>query len=147
MLKRVKLKIESAIDNLSPVGLPEGECEKSVSECLGSLRINDGVISVTYTEQSEGGEIRSEIVCREGVVTVRRSGAIESEMCFTEGEIHRSVYSIPPYRFDAEVKAKRVRTELTEDGGSIDLIYNMRIGGAEKSARMKIWILQASSQN
>ena len=146
MLKRVSLKIESAIDNLSPAGLPEGECEKSVSECQGSLRISDGVISVTYSEQSEGGEIRSEIVCQGGSVTVRRSGAIESEMCFTEGEIHRSVYSIPPYRFDAAVKAKRVRAEVTEDGGSIDLIYNMRIGGAEKSARMKIWILQASSQ-
>ena len=147
MLKRVKLKIESAIDNLSPAGLVEGDTEKSTTECLGSLRIGDGIISVTYTEQSEGGEIRSEIFCCDGSVRVRRSGAIESDIYFKEGEIHTSVYSISPYSFDAAVKAKRVRIDVNEMGGSIDLLYNMRIGGAEKSARMKIWILHSSSQN
>ena len=147
MLKRVRLKIESVIDNLSPAGLPEGESEKSVNEAVGALRINDGVITLTYTESTESGEVRSEIICRDKEVTVRRSGAIESELLFIEGQIHRSVYSIPPYRFYAAVKAKRVRIDVGENEGKIDLVYNMMIGGAEKAARMKIWILQASNQN
>ncbi len=146
MLKKVKLKIESVIDNLGPSGLPEGDAERSVSECLGSLRIADGRISLTYTEKSEGGDVRSEIICLDGQVSVIRSGAIESELCFIEGETHHSVYSIPPFKFDAQVRAKRVRVEVSEKEGQIDLLYNMTVGGAEKAARMKIWISQASNQ-
>lgn len=146
MLKKVKLKIESVIDNLSSAGLPEGEPEKNISECEGVLRVADGRTSLTYTEKSEGGDIRSQIICLDGQVTVTRSGAIESELCFVEGQTHHSVYSIPPYRFDASVKAKRVRVDIGEEEGKIDLLYNMTVGGAEKTARMKIWILQASSQ-
>ena len=146
MIKRVKLKIESAIDNLSPQGLPEGDPEVTISECVGSLRITDGRISLTYTEKNEGAEIHSQMICLDGRVNVIRSGAIESELCFVEGETHHSIYSIPPYKFDASVRAKRVRVAITETGGNIDLLYNMTVGGAEKAARMKIWISQLLHQ-
>ena len=147
MLKKVKLKIESVIDNLTPEGLPEGEPERAVSECLGSLRTDGARASLTYTEKSEGGDIRSEIICLEGQVTVIRSGAIESELCFIEGETHHSIYSVPPYKFDAAVRTKRVKVEISDNDGKIDLLYNMTVGGAEKAARMKIWISQASNQS
>ena len=140
MLKRVSLKIESVIDNLTPEGLPEGEAEKSLTQCVGTLRMTDGRNSLTYTESTEQGEIRTHIVCLDGQVTVSREGAIVSELCFTEGETHRSIYEIPPFKFDAEVRAKRVRVNITESEGLIDLLYNMTIGGAEKAARMRIWI-------
>ena len=140
MLKRVNLKIESVIDNLDSAGLPDGESERSVSEAIGSLRVCGEDVRITYKEKSEGGESESEIVCSGGGVTVRRRGAIESELYFKEGETHQSVYSVPPYKFDAEIKTRRVRIDLNEEGGRIDLFYNMKIGGAEKSAKMKIWI-------
>lgn len=140
MLKRVNLKIESVIDNLDSAGLTEGESERNVSESVGSLLISGEDVRITYKEKTEGGESESEIICSGGGVTVRRRGAIESELYFKEGETHQSVYSVPPYKFDAEVKTRRVRIELSETGGRIDLFYNMKIGGAEKAARMKIWI-------
>ena len=146
MLKKVRLKIESVIDNLTPEGLPEGDAEKSVSECFGSLRITDGQTNVTYTEKTESGDVHTMIICFDGQVNVMRSGAIESNLCFVEGETHSSIYSIPPYKFDATVKTKRVRVAISESEGAIDLIYNMTVGGAEKAARMKIWISQASNQ-
>lgn len=140
MLKRVNLKIESVIDNLDSAGLTEGESERNVSESVGSLLISGEDVRITYKEKTEGGESESEIICSGGGVTVRRRGAIESELYFKEAETHQSVYSVPPYKFDAEVKTRRVRIELSETGGRIDLFYNMKIGGAEKAARMKIWI-------
>lgn len=140
MLKRVNLKIESVIDNLDSAGLTEGESERNVSESVGSLLISGEDVRITYKEKNEGGESESEIICSGGGVTVRRRGAIESELYFKEGETHQSVYSVPPYKFDAEIKTRRVRIELSEMGGRIDLFYNMKIGGAEKAARMKIWI-------
>lgn len=140
MLKRINLKIESVIDNLDSGGLLDGDSERSVSEFVGSMRVSGDDVRITYKEKNDGNESETEIICSGGGVTVRRRGAIESELYFKEGETQQSVYSVPPYKFDAEVKTRRVRIELSETGGKIDLFYNMKIGGAEKSARMRIWI-------
>ena len=142
----VKLIIESSIENLDENGLSVGDVEKNVSEALGRYKFSEQSVILLYHEKRDGGDIRSEISYKDETLTVKRSGAIESCLQFKEGEAHRSVYSIPPYQFDAEVKARRIRVGLDENGGAIDLIYNMKIGGAEKSARMKIWISENSNQ-
>lgn len=147
MINKVRVKIESSIQDVDECGLPEGEGEKAITEADGFFRFSDGSGFLSYTEENEGGKCRTEVSCIGGAVTVRRSGAIESEMYFSEGETHSSIYSIPPYKFDATISTKRIRTELGSEGGKIELFYNMKIGGADKSARMRIWILQASRQN
>ena len=144
MIIKVKVKIESTIENLDSAGLVDGDAEKTVTESNGTYRFGEGEAFLNFNEESEGGKIRTEITCLGNSVTVRRDGAIESRMHFSEGESHRSLYIIPPYQFESIVTAKRVRVNLTADGGEIDLVYRMNIGGADKNARMKIWILQAS---
>lgn len=140
IIKEVEVKIESVIDNLDSAGLPEGDAEKNHSTASGFLHIFNEKQLITFSEIGEGGQVNSEIVCEDGAVRVKRMGAIESDLYFKEGEHSTSVYSIPPYKFDADLFAKRVRVDIGENGGRIDLLYNMKIGGAEKSARMKIWI-------
>ena len=142
----VKIKIESSIENLDAAGLPEGDIEKNSSVADGFYRFSDSEITLTYAEEGEGVRAESEITYNDGIVCVRRRGAIESELIFEEGKSHSSLYVVSPYKFDATVTAKRVRVNLNEDGGTLDLLYNMKIGGAEKSARMKIWILPYSNQ-
>ena len=139
MIVKAKIRIESIIENLDSAGLPDGEAEKSVSEADGIYRFDDGNAFISFSEE-DGGKRRTEISLIGGAVTVRRSGAIESEMYFCEGESHASLYGIPPYQFDVTVNTRRVRVEIDNRGGKIDLFYNMNIGGADKSARMKIWI-------
>lgn len=141
----VTVKIESSIENLDGCGLPEGEPERTFSETVGRYKFSEQSAILLYHENNDGGAVRSEISYKDETLTVKRSGAIESNLQFKEGEIHRSLYCIPPYQFDAEVKPRRIRVGLDEQGGAIDLIYNMKIGGAEKSARMKIWISKSSS--
>ena len=145
VINGVKIKIESSIENLDASGLPEGEIERNVSECDGFLRYSDGEAEITYSESGESGNVSSEIRYKDGEVTVKRTGAIESELRFKEGEIHNSLYSVVPYQFDAQVYTRKIRASLNESGGTLDLFYNMKIGGAEKSARMKIWIQTISS--
>lgn len=145
-ITEVKIKIESTIENLDAAGLVVGDVEKNESQAVGFFRYQDGDACLTYTEENEGGRAESEIICKGAYVCVKRRGAIESELYFEEGKSHSSIYSVPPYRFDATVTAKRVRISLDENGGRLDLIYNMKIGGAEKSARMKIWISPSSNQ-
>ena len=147
-VKEVSLKIESVIENLDPAGLPDGEAERNQSLAEGYLKYTEGGEAILmYREESEGGAADSEITVKDGAVTVKRMGAIESTLYFKEGETHNSVYSVPPYKFDASVYTKRVRLDLTADGGKIDLFYNMKIGGAEKNARMKIWISLSSNHS
>ena len=146
MISRVKIKIQSIIDNLDATGLADGESEKAESLFDGVYRYTGDGAHITYKENTDGGSCDSEILVFSDGVTVRRRGAIISELYFKDGETHASIYQIPPYSFDAEVTAKRVTVELEPVGGRINLVYNMKIGGAEKSAIMRIWISKATNQ-
>lgn len=140
------VRITSVIQNLDANGLTDGEPEKSESRATGFLHYSDEGALITYTESTESGNLTSEIELTDGKVRVRRSGAIESELIFEEGVTHTSLYRIPPYAFDAAVTAKKIRRDLNADGGSLDLHYKMSIGGADKAARMSIWICPSSKQ-
>ena len=146
VINEVELIIQSVIENLDSAGLPEGDSEKNTSDAKGILSIFDDESVLNYSEKGEGGETFTEIRISSDSVTVKRSGSVESEFYFKEGEEHHSVYSVPPYKFDATIRTRRIRKEINALGGSLDLIYNMRIGGADKSARMRIWIKTASRQ-
>ena len=141
----MKIKIESVIENLDASGFPEGEAERSASECEGFFRYSNGESVITYCESGEGGSVSSEIKYSDGEATVKRTGAIESELYFKEGVQHQSIYCVTPYKFDATVHTRKIRASINENGGTLELFYNMKIGGAEKSARMKIWLQPISS--
>ncbi len=149
-MKRIteaKIKILSVIENLDSCGLREGDAEKNESELFGFYTYSDsGEIVISYSESADGASTESLIIVRADSVTVKRTGAIVSELFFKEGEEHSSLYSIPPYSFDASVYTKRIRRQLDLSGGTLDLLYVMKIGGADKAARMKIWIYPCSNQ-
>ena len=140
MKKSVKVKIESRIENLDEAGLSSGDIERSEVSLLGEMVSSDGGFLISYSEKTEGGEISSEVTVLDGFVRVSRRGAIESSFDFRRGVSHSSVYSMGGYKFDVKILPKRVDSTLGEDGGLVDLLYNMNIGGADKAVRMKIWI-------
>jgi uncharacterized beta-barrel protein YwiB (DUF1934 family) len=146
MISRVKIKIESIIENLDTAGLPDGESERSEGIFDGVYRYAPDGAHLTYKEKTDGGLCESEILVFSDSVSVKRQGAIISNLYFKEGETNASLYQIPPYSFDAEVTAKRVLIDLNPLGGRINLVYNMKIGGAEKSAIMRIWISKPTNQ-
>ena len=138
IIKEKRIKMTSVIENLLPSGLSDGEPERAECEAEGFLKITDGEYNITYSEITEGGKVVSDIIITEGSVRVKRVGAIESDMYFEEGYLHKSLYGVPPYSFDAEIMTKKIRNNMTRDGGRTDIFYNMKIGGAEKSVRMRI---------
>lgn len=149
-MKRISLariKILSVIENLDASGVPDGESERDESEREGYYSFSDGEIEITYSDESEAGRAESVIAVNGETVKVKRTGSISSELIFEEGKSHSSLYSVPPYSFDATVRTKRIRRALDESGGRLDLYYNMSIGGADKSARMSIWIYPVSDHS
>ena len=139
MLKKVKLNIKSHIDNLDGRGIPEGEPEISELTHSGAMKISGGEVSLSYRESTEGGSVFSDILVHEsGAVTVRRSGAIDSTIHFDENEEFHTVYSLPPYKFDMTVKTKEIKSSLSLFGGTLEIFYEMSVGGADKRVNMKI---------
>ena len=138
IIKEKKIKISSVIENLLPSGLSDGEPERSELVSDGFLKISECEYNITCSEMTEGGKVVSDIIITDGSVRVKRVGAIESDMYFEEGYLHKSLYTVPPYSFDAEIRTKKIRNNMTRDGGRVDIFYNMKIGGAEKSVKMRI---------
>ena len=140
MKKSVKIKIESKIENLDEAGLSSGDIERSEVSLPAEMSVFDGGFELSYSEKTEGGEVLSVVTVLDGFVRVVRRGAIESSFDFKRGVSHSSVYSMSGYKFDVKILPKRVDSRLDADGGLVDLLYNMNIGGADKAVRMKIWM-------
>ena len=146
-IREAEIKIESVIENLDSAGLPEGEAERTSNCVSGFIHYTDEGILLTYSEDNDGAAVYSDVTYSDGEVWVKRRGALKSELFFKEGTEHSSIYEIPPYKFDATVKTRRIKASFSDEGGEISLFYNMKIGGAEKNARMRIWIRAVSEQN
>lgn len=130
--------VHSIIENLDATGLAEGEPEISITTAEGFLKVSGERSVVSYTESTEGGKVATDITIEDGSLTLSRRGAVVFDATFREGESCKTVYSVPPYSFDAEIKTRRIRSDITKSGGEIRLLYSMNIGGQDKSVRLKI---------
>ena len=135
---KLSITVNSVIDNLSDSGLPEGEPEINIFTTDGTLKLIDGGYLITFTEEQDGGSATTNLYVYEGGVRLVKSGAITSEMRFSEGEEWSTLYCVGPYSFDMTVRTKKIRNNVTECGGELQLIYTMNVGGQEKNVRMKI---------
>lgn len=135
-----RVRIESTVDNLDSLGLTVGDSERTEEKADGYLMNNGDQYTLTYSVKGEGGDVYSEITIDGGAVRVKRQGAVISDFYFKEGEEHRSLYTVSPYKFEVTIKTGRVRPELDAHGGRVDILYRMNIGGADKAVRMKIWM-------
>ena len=61
IIKEMKFKVNSVIENLSDAGLPDGEPEISESVCDGFFKISEDSYLITYSENTEGGRVISDI--------------------------------------------------------------------------------------
>lgn len=140
MHRDVQLVVNSYIENLDESGLAEGDAEISRTSHAAKMSVRGSDIFLCYEEQSEGGKIFSDIrLCSDGI-TVSRRGAIESVLLFKDGEEFNTVYSVPPYKFDMHVKTLRIRSSADENGGEVDILYTMTVGGACKKCCMRLAI-------
>ena len=138
MISRVKIKIESIIDNLDESGFADGESERNFTEVDGIYHYGNDGARISYKEESEGGKSESEILVFSDAVKVSRHGAIESDLLFSVGVAHTSVYGAPPYTFDMRIYTRKIRGSIGESGGVLDIFYDMEIGGAKKSVKMTV---------
>jgi len=141
-IKAVSITVRSVIDNLED-GLAVGDPEITVITSSGSLAAADGIYILKYSEKGEDSVTDCVLTVRAEGVSLSRRGAVVCDILFEEGEVCRTLYSVPPYKFDMTVKTRRIRSSLTDKGGELQLIYSMNIGGQDKDVRMRIAVGEA----
>lgn len=131
--------VRSYAENLDDFGLTEST-ESDTSTEKASLTEENGIITLLYTQNTGGGECKTVLTVKDKTVTLSRSGAIDGVMVFSEGETTETIYSIPPYSFDASIQTKRLKSSLSATGGTLELLYFITIGGAKKKMRLSVTV-------
>ena len=95
----------------------------------GVMRHRDGGWDIRYEETDLTGlaGVTTEFRVEEGEITLTRSGKMHSQMVFREGVAHDSLYQMEFGALMLTVCATRVKADITEKGGTIDLTYNIEI--------------------
>ena len=84
---------------------------------------------VTYKESELTGlqGVTTTFRLEPGVVTLERKGPLNSAMVFQEGRSHQSLYQMEFGALMLTVCARKVSYSLDENGGTVDLVYDIEI--------------------
>ncbi len=95
----------------------------------GQMERRDGGWDICYEETDLTGltGVTTEFRVEENEITLTRSGKMQSQMVFREGVAHDSLYQLEFGALMLTVCATRVKADITEKGGTIDLAYNIEI--------------------
>ena len=106
---------------------PDPEVIELVTE--GYLDVLDDGFEISYQETELTGleGATTHFSLQPGVITLTRTGRLESQMIFREGVSHDSLYQMEFGALMLTVCASRVDYAIDENGGTVDLTYNIEI--------------------
>ena len=95
----------------------------------GTLEALDNGWKLYYEESDLTGlaGVSTTFQVEDKTVTLIRSGRLNSQMVFQEGVPHDSLYQMEFGALMLTVCATQVKTDLAEDGGTIDLKYSIEV--------------------
>ena len=136
--RQATVTVKSVISSLGSDGRETGISDVTELSSSAEVMSRDGITRILYTEATEGGRVDCELIFKCGSVRLKRRGAVSLDVDLTPGVSFDGIYSVPPYKFDIQVKAKQVDLDLSESGARAILVYDMCIGGEERRAEMQI---------
>ena len=95
----------------------------------GTMERQKEVWEVSYEESDLTGLAGVTTAFRVGPrgVVLKRTGKLQNQMIFMEGRRHESLYQIDIGALMIAVRATSVKSDLTEQGGTVDIVYNIEI--------------------
>lgn len=99
----------------------------------GTMIFRNGGWDISYEESALTGleGVTTTFRVEPGKVMLTRTGKLQSQMIFEEGVPHETLYQMAFGTLMMTVKATFVFFDLVEDGGTIDLSYNLDIENTE----------------
>ena len=95
----------------------------------GTMEKQKEVWEITYEESNLTGLAGTTTAFRVGPrgVVLKRTGKLENQMIFMEGRRHESLYQIDIGALMIAVKATKVQSAVNEQGGTVDIHYQIEI--------------------
>ena len=95
----------------------------------GTIEEKNGGWDLSYEESDLTGLQGVTTIFRiePGKIVLTRTGRLNSQMVFVEGQQHDSLYQMEFGALMLTVCATRVSFDLSEEGGIVDLVYNIEI--------------------
>lgn len=95
----------------------------------GTMELRNGGWDISYEETALTGleGVTTTFRVEPGKVVLTRSGKLQSQMIFEQGVAHDTLYQMAFGALMMTVKATFVFFDIVEDGGTIDLSYNIDI--------------------
>ena len=92
----------------------------------------DGRYTLRYQESELTGleGTNTTIDVETGRVTILREGQVNSQMVFEEGRRHLTMYNTPYGALSIGVNTRRMKVDLDETGGSIEIDYALEVDHA-----------------
>ena len=88
---------------------------------------NAWFLSYEESDLTGMGGVTTTFIVEPDKVTLKRTGKLNSQMVFQEGVFHNSLYQMEFGALMITVCASRIKAELTEKGGVVDLVYGIEI--------------------
>ena len=116
-----------------------GSGERLESSTVCELSASFAGITLRYADE-ENGMGKTELFIKRGTPCVVKMKNPATEMTFSVGETHRSLYKAEGLgEFDLAVTATRIEADITEEkGGRLRLDYESVIGGARRRTVMTL---------
>ncbi len=97
----------------------------------GTLRVDDETAIVTYQENLDESIPPQTVVitAKDDMVTMHREGDYATQMVFHRGQRYEGLYQTPFGTMDMAIFCTRLHYDLSEDGGTITLVYQMDLNG------------------
>ncbi len=123
MKKTVMLSIQSAQTYMDQ----DPDTVELVTE--GTMEQVDGGWEIAYEESALTGMegVTTSFRVEPEKITLTRTGKLRSQMVFQEGVLHNSLYQLEFGALMITVCAARIDADLSENGGTIDLVYSIEI--------------------
>ena len=95
----------------------------------GTMELLDGGWNISYEESDLTGlgGVTTTFRVEPDKITLSRTGKLNSQMIFQEGQTHDSLYQVDFGTLMISVTATKISGDLTPQGGVIDLVYRIEI--------------------
>lgn len=127
----MKREVVLAIQGTQKYEDQEPEVIELVTE--GTMEFRDGGWDIRYEESALTGleGVTTTFRVEPGTVILTRTGKLNSQMIFRQGESHDSLYQMEFGALMITVEAKFLWFDIVPEGGTIDLTYSISIENTE----------------
>ncbi len=107
---------------------------------FGSYYEKHGKQYVLYKTDNNGNKISTVIKLDGNKITIKRKGAVSSDMTYSIGAKRSFTYALPFGTVEMEIETGRIFSNLAENGGVIELVYTLTAQGEKYFNNMKITV-------